>query len=455
MKELKIILTEEMLSKAFDFNLLSNVLYIDRSNVGLEKERNHNLIGFAQREPFVKDLLIYLASNGFYLVSSFNGISKFEKFIDAESFNHNVKVNNLQIYKDIYYTLNTPLLDFADKRLIIIFSSIADLAFNADIARRNFFVNFTTINKYIPQNTYVLRIGDIGGVLGNFYMNTIYSDRIESEIQDLIKFILLSNNIHENNVVLYGASKGGTASLYHAILGGYKCVAVDPIVSDEYHEEYSFDSHFTKPRKLHKIYSQSKQEKFSNLMKNNKVPNKINIIYSQQSPIYNSINTIIKDNDTENKIKYLNVCHPKIKTHPDVAINTINILMSVINNLFYDLSEIRSKDIDCDRSIEKKKIEITAELKLTKLIIYRNSNNIKLRVYSLDLEQYSELELDKPISEISLFKLKGKNLSIVDMDTLLEYKLVIDLKKSSILSKIASYKDIEKDGQIFSFLAIG
>jgi len=454
MKELKIVLTDEMISNPFEFTLPSKILYVDRSKVGIDLEQTHNLIGFAQREPFVKDLLIHLASNGFYLVASSDGISKFEKFINAESFKHNVKMEKLEIYKDLYYTLDKPILDFSKNRLIVLFSSVADLAFNADIARRNFFINFATIGKYIPQNTYILRIGDIGGVLGNFYMNTVFSNTIENDIQGLIKFILTSNNIEENNVVLYGASKGGTAALYHSILGGYKSVSVDPIVSDKYHEEDSFDSHFTKPRKLFKIYPKSKQEKFTNLMKMNRIFNNINIIYSQQSPVYGAINSVIRENDKENKINYLNVCHPQIKTHPDVAAKTINILMLVMNNLFYDLAEIKSKDIDCDESIEKK-IDIKAELKLTKLIVYVYNQSMSLRVYDISLEKYRDIPLKEPITEISLFKLKGKMLSIVETGTSVEYELVVDLKKSSVLSKIASYKNINKNGKEFSFLFIG
>ncbi|HIP26772.1 MAG TPA: hypothetical protein EYG80_03855 [Flavobacteriaceae bacterium] len=454
MNELKIILTNEMISKPLDLKLPSKILYIDRSEVGLEKERSHNLIGFAQREPYIKDLLSYLASSGFYLVASSNGISKFEKFINAESFKHNIKVKDLQIYKDIYYTLDEPLLDFEKKRLIVLFSSVADFAFNADIARRNFFVNFSTIRKYIPQNTYVLRIGDIGGVLGNFYMNTTYSNTIEENIQDLIKFILVSNNITKKNVVLYGASKGGTATLYHSILGGYKSIAVDPIVSDEYHEEHSFDSHFTQPRELSKIYPQTKQEKFTFFIKNRKIPDNITILYSQNSPIYEAINSIIKENDKEKKINYLNVCHPQIKTHPDVAAKTINVLMLVMNNLFYGLSEIKSKNIDCDKATNVKKLEIKAELKLTKLIIYTDNKSISLRVYDADLEKYKDIVLKESISEISLFKLKGKMISIVEIGSGIEHELVVDLKKSSVLSKIASYKNVVIEEKEFSFLVI-
>ena len=455
MKELKIVLTEEMLKEPLDFELPTQTLYIDRSKVGDIKERGHNLIGFARREKRATELIVKLASNGFFLVSSLAGNSKFEKFTTAKEFQSNIKVKNLQIYNNIYYTLEKPLLNFAPNRLIVIFSSVADRAFNADIAVRNFFTNFGTISKYIPQNSYILRIADVGGVIGNFYMNTTFSNTIEDDIQGLLKYILKSNNIDKNSVVLYGGSKGGTAALYHGILGKYKAVAVDPIVSDEYHEQHSKDSHFTKQYGEYRIYPKTKQDKFTTLMKTNDISENINIIYSEQSPIYEAINSIIKENDKDNKINYINVCHPQIKTHPDVAAKTINILMLVINNLFYELAEIKSKDIDCSKTITKK-IDIKAELKLTKLIIYTDNQNMSLRVYDdATLKKYTDISLNESTTEISLFKLKEKLLSVIDTNNSIEYELVVDLEKSSLLSKIASYKNIAKNGKEFLFLAIG
>ncbi len=347
MKEINIVLTQEILTKPISFKLPKETIYINRANVGLIDEREHNLIGFARREKNIKDLVIRLAENGFFLVSSSKGISKFQKFTTANSFKRYLKVENLQIYNELFYILESPKIDFASPRLLVVFSSVADLPYNANIARRNFFTNFPSISKYIPNNSYILRVSDIGGVIGSFYMNTNFSKTIEDNIQNLIKTILKSKNIAKEDVVLYGGSKGGTASLYHGILGGYKVVSVDPIVSDRYHEERYNDSHFTQNSYGNRIYTQTKQKKFTQFIKNIDIPNNINIIYSKQSPVYNDINKIIRDNDTKNRINYINLCHPLIKEHPDVAKNSINILMLLINNLFYNIGKITSKDIDC------------------------------------------------------------------------------------------------------------
>lgn len=356
MKETRIILTEEMLKYPIEFEFSEEVIYIDRSQVGVKKERYHNLIGFARREKHVKDLVIRLVINGYFLVSSVKGNSKFQKFTTAKKFKENIKTNKLRTYKDLFYTLNAPKVKFGPLRLIVIFSSVAASAYNADIAQRNFVLNFASISTYIPQNTYILRVADVGGVVGNFYMNTTFSPNIENNIQKLILYILEKYSISQEDVVLYGASKGGTAALYHGILGAYKAVAVDPMISDREYEECSDDSHFTLENNGNKIYLQTKQEKFTELMNTYPIPDDINIVYSSQSPIFDDINSIIKNNDLNKRINYINVNHPFIKRHADVAMYSINILLLLINNLFYNIGSISSTDVDSNYKFGKLKV---------------------------------------------------------------------------------------------------
>ena len=156
----------------------------------------------------------------------------------------------------------------------------------------------------------------------------------------MLEHVIKVTGILKENVVLYGASKGATASLYHGIKGSYNAVVVDPIVSDEYHEKKYNDSHFTQG-----TFPFTKQEKFSQLFKECEVNSDINIIYSENSPVYDAINKNVKENDVLQKINYINVVHPKIKDHPDVGVNTIDILTLIINNLFYKLGSLSSKKI--------------------------------------------------------------------------------------------------------------
>ncbi len=312
-------------------NFKLDQIIFDKSELGeTEQERiDYNLYANARKYPKVKDFVINLANNGFYMTAHSQGISTFSSISNIDKFSELAKIKK-QRFNNIFFDLELLNTNEKKQNLLVIFSSVADFPYNADISRRNFFPNFKSIYKYIPYNTNILRISDIGGVVGSFYLNNNFNLQVESNIQTLLKKIATDLSIAKENIVLYGVSKGGTASLYHGILGGYKCVAVDPIVCDEYHQKKHQDSHFTIG-----TFPESKKEKFKQLMNQN-IHENVNIIYSKNSPIFKDIESIIKSNDKYKKINYFNIEHPKIKDHPDVGPNTINILMLIINNLFYE-----------------------------------------------------------------------------------------------------------------------
>lgn len=344
MKELHIKLTSQDIQSPITVEYPLYRLHIDKSELGKSdnEKQNYNLFATARENQNVKDLVVDLANNGYFLVEHKNGISIFEQFITAEKFKHNLTTSNVQIFNDLFYTLDNPKINTSTPRLLVVFSSVADYALNASIARRNFFTNFGTIGKYIPSNTFILRVSDIGGIVGSFYMNNNFSNNIETDIQRLLKSILVQYNIAKDDVVLYGASKGGTASLYHGILGQYKTISVDPIVSNTYHEKKYNDPHFTIG-----TFPQTKQEKFSEFIQTHPIKSDINIIYSKRSPIYTDVISIIKNNDINQDIHYIHSNHPNIKDHPDVGKNTINVVTMIINNLYYNFSELSSKNLIC------------------------------------------------------------------------------------------------------------
>lgn len=65
------------------------------------------------------------------------------------------------------------------------------MPYNASIERRCFNKNFPSVGKYIPYDTAILRISDVGGVVGSFYINNNFSNKIETDI------IRLFENIEE------------------------------------------------------------------------------------------------------------------------------------------------------------------------------------------------------------------------------------------------------------------
>lgn len=305
-----------------------DILLIDKSDFGKNdnEKLNHNIYGLARTNAKVKSLVTQLSNFGIFLVAHKDGVSTFYRYKNKELFDSIfLKNGKYRRYGEFYYSLDLPSSSIKPSKLLVVFSSVADLPYNADIERRCFFKNFSTISKYIPYDTIVVRISDIGGVVGNFYLNSNYSNEVESGIQDLLNNLEEITGIKKENTILYGVSKGGTGALYHGLGGGYNFVAVDPIVSDEHHEEKYNDSHFTKG-----TFPCSKQEKFNKIVLGCEKSNGY-IISSRYSPIFDSLCSINFKND----VALIDVQHKNIKDHPDVGPNTINLLMLLINSIFY------------------------------------------------------------------------------------------------------------------------
>lgn len=81
------------------------------------------------------------------------------------------------------------------------------------------------LQKFVAANTAVLRIADLEGVYGAFCLviNSLRTPR------SLLK------------IVFNGVSKGGAGTFIDGLTAGWRFVAVDPIVSDRWCEEYERD----------------------------------------------------------------------------------------------------------------------------------------------------------------------------------------------------------------------
>lgn len=212
------------------------------------------------------------------------------------------------------------------------FSSIADFPFNASLSRRMFFKNYSSIAKYIPKDAYILRIADLGGVLGSFYLNSNADPNFENKVQNIIRKIQMEKGINDTHTVFYGTSKGGTGALYHGLKMGMKTLSVDPIVSDDFYINKHNDLHFVEG-----AFPKYKETKFSEVMSELKYKQLsfIKIITSPNSEQFEYIRDIIfSENLSINKYIFNN---PLIKTHPDVGKHTLSFSTTMLNNLLYNI----------------------------------------------------------------------------------------------------------------------
>lgn len=132
-----------------------------------------------------------------------------------------------------------------EKRLLVIFSSMpaTEKENNPSMIFRSGFPTFSNIKRSLPKDTYIVRVVDFNLASGSFYTNTANYPTFESEVQKLIRVFADSHDVPDENIVLFGPSKGGTGALIHSLIGGYKAVAVDPIIDDSI---YQYDQHFQK-----------------------------------------------------------------------------------------------------------------------------------------------------------------------------------------------------------------
>lgn len=333
---LKIDFYEDTVFEKLDIDYGVDEIYIDKSAIGKNDDEKliHNFLAVGRKNNDAKKLIAKLSSNAFYLVKHVNGVSVFKKFKDSNVFVNSFIDKDIKCWKDTFYTLDEPVSKGSNNgRLLVMFSSIADLPFNASVSRRMFFKNFSTISKYIPKNTYVLRIADVGGVLGGFYLNSNADPNFESKVQSLIRKVQKETGVPDNQVVLYGGSKGATGALYHGLKMNLKTLAVDPIVSDDFYIKTYNDLHFVEG-----AFPKYKQDKFNSLMSENKDKNLdfVKIITSPNSEQYSYIESIVLSrNITINSYVFSN---PNIKTHSDVGKQTLNFATAMLNNLLYDVA---------------------------------------------------------------------------------------------------------------------
>jgi len=302
-------------------------VHVDHSEVGPEQ----NFIEIARKDAQAKDIVVALANRGFMAYALREGTTSFVHHQRLPTLWNKVKDGDFKVDQNgLIYSLQSPLNDHPVKHLLVVFSSMAGKIYTASMMR-HFEQNFSTAQKYMPAGTAVLRIADLGGVVGGWYMNTHALPDNEAHIQALIARIIDRAGISREDTVFYGVSKGGSAALYHGLLGKYRVVAIDPILADEHYVKMHRDSHFTIG-----VFPKDKLDKFRELSAAID-PERIAptaIICSQRSPQFPYITSVL-GKALNDRIAFFNSLNPDIKLHPDVSPKTLNVAVMAMNMLFY------------------------------------------------------------------------------------------------------------------------
>ena len=309
-------------------------------NHGPSSAPGENLITISRRDPNAKRLISHLAVNGFYLYRATEDGSRFVRDHTISRLWHRVKDGDFSTNEDgLIYSFTLPAVKSDFMRILVIFSSMSTSIYTPSMMRY-FEQHFRSAQKHVPPNTAVLRIADIGGVVGAFYLNTVRNPDNTERIRRLITETAIAHNVSHHDVVLYGASKGGTGALYHGLTGGFKCLAVDPVISDDYYVSTYQDSHFTTSG----VFPERKQDVFARIIdkaldSDSKISGEDTmtaVIYSERSPQYGAIQEIAVQK-LHDRAAFFNCINPEIADHPDVSPKSLNTAAMLINMFFYDM----------------------------------------------------------------------------------------------------------------------
>ncbi|AUZ88490.1 hypothetical protein CVO76_13205 [Arthrobacter agilis] len=302
------------------------------------KVGDRGILKAAHQNSGIRETVNALAQRGYYVYHTTDGVSKFVKDEHIPKMWHSVLNGTYSVSdEDIVHIVEEPGAGVPPRKLIVVFSSIGDI-FNEGLFRY-FTRNYQSIRKFVPQDVAILRIADIGGVVGGFYLNTTYRPDNAERISSLIENKRLQLGLTKDDVITYGASKGATGALFHAVTNGYKSVSVEPIVNDHYYETAFGDTHFTSggnfPATKEFVFGSLIQEHKNRLMAKSAVSSpRIAVIYSEQSPQFPYITELLAHN-APSDITLVNVTHPGIKDHPDVSPASLNLTATFLNMLCY------------------------------------------------------------------------------------------------------------------------
>lgn len=286
-----------------------------------------DLMKLALDDAVAKRLLVTLTNLGYVLY--FN-VADESRFIRLDRVPHHWRAVKQGHYpcsqSGIVHRLEMPDSGTVE-RLVVVMSPVG----STPRFSRFFRTSFGTLMKYIAPNTAILRIADVGGVKGAFYMDTAALPQNSANVHNLIRIVAHRLRVRDDGIVLYGASKGGSGALFHGLSAGWKFVSVDPIVSDEWYELHKRDYHFTSGG----IFPSPKQAVFgelvSELSRNRLSQMNSVIVTSSRSPQYSYISDILEP--LRSDLTILNSRNTDINSHPEVAPKTIYSQVMALNAL--------------------------------------------------------------------------------------------------------------------------
>lgn len=290
-----------------------------------------NIIRLARTNPEVYEQYIEIIKNDFILIS--HNRTGYSVFMKRGSY-HPERIpayKHLRRHKGLIYTLTAPTPKKHAKnlpnRLLVLFSHMnGGRGYDSSLAIERLFVQFfADVQRSLVKNVYVLRLADINISHGSYFVSTDNYPEYEQEIQELIHGIRMRYRIAQEDVVLYGGSKGGAGALLHGAMGDYKAVCGDPIIDSSMYnlKDQHFVKYFKEANLTSRILSYMQTNKHKKYIFGAK---KVKFNYDTSANLANLSNGLVHLVDLSDDETVLN--------HPQVTAQSVPEQITLINLLF-------------------------------------------------------------------------------------------------------------------------
>ncbi|KSU08472.1 hypothetical protein Li1_0470 [Lactococcus lactis subsp. lactis] len=103
---------------------------------------------------------------------------------------------------------------------------------------------FNNFTRSLVKDTVVIRIADVNGVRGSFYVNSYNYSTYEDDLSEFLENMISTYNVDRDNVTLHGTSKGGVGALFYGSKHKLKSVSVDPVLDGDWVIKNQKNNHF-------------------------------------------------------------------------------------------------------------------------------------------------------------------------------------------------------------------
>ncbi len=288
-----------------------------------------SLIHLARHDDDAYDLIVALARKGYFVFRAPEFGSRFVAREEVGAVWAAIRDATYKVSADgIVYRYEDCRSEGPPSSLVVVFANVAKNRFSQKLDR-HFPQVFETLRKSVGGHTAILRIADMDGVVGGFYLPTARDPQVDRKIQALILQVAGALDIPRDRIVTYGPSKGGTGALFHGLALGLHTVAVDPIVTNNRRRTRRDDPYFGSSD----IFIESRDDTFESLLTGHRGDDStLHVLMTSRGSQEFPDVVGLAQRHPEAGLSVIESRDPHITAHHEVAPNTVALTLAMINS---------------------------------------------------------------------------------------------------------------------------